>query len=65
MLELDFAFFPEQLIDCINMARDLIKTRLKEPHKIPQDKKMIDLIDDLIKKNLSKYSHCRKLIVRG
>lgn len=42
----------KQLIDCISMARDLIKTRLKEPQKIPQDKKMIDLIDDLIKKNL-------------
>ena len=51
------AFFStlEQLIDCINMTRDLIKTRLKEPHKIPQDKKMIDLVDELIKQKLSEY----------
>ena len=37
------------------MARDLIKTRLKEPHKIPKDTKMIDLLDDMIKQRLSNF----------
>ena len=52
-----FLLLTEQLIESINSARDLIKTRLMNPEKLPADKKMIELIDDQIKKKLSKNTN--------
>ena len=43
----------EQLIDAINSARNLIKTRLVDPQQLPADKKMVELIDDLIQQKIS------------
>ncbi|RNA27662.1 hypothetical protein BpHYR1_039893 [Brachionus plicatilis] len=45
---------PKQFIDCINSARDLIRKRLTQPNLLPPDRKMVDLIDELIKKKISK-----------
>jgi hypothetical protein len=45
----------EQLLNCISSAQELIKIRLSEPHKLPQDKKMIELIDEIIKQKLSMH----------
>lgn len=42
----------KQLLDCISSARELIRTRLTEPHKLPNDKKMIDLMDEIINQKL-------------
>ena len=44
----------EQLIDAINSARSLIKTRLVEPQQLPGDKKMVELMDDIIQRKISK-----------
>ena len=44
----------EQLIDAINSARNLIKTRLVDPQQLPGDKKMVELMDDLIQRKISK-----------
>jgi hypothetical protein len=35
------------------MARDLIKTRLTDPQKLPADKKMVELIDEISHQKLS------------
>ncbi len=51
-----FSFFlEEQLLDSISAARDLIRTKLMEPHKVSSEKKMIDLIDDQINHKYSKF----------
>jgi len=47
----------KELIDCINAARNLIKTRLTDPQQLPQDKKMIELIDEIIsQKSITKVA---------
>lgn len=45
--------FLEQLLDSISSARELIRTKLMEPHKFSGDKKMIDLMDDQINQKYS------------
>jgi hypothetical protein len=42
----------KQLIEAISAARNLIKTRLVEPQQLPPDKKMVELIDDVIQQKI-------------
>lgn len=36
------------------MIRDVIKKKLTEPHLVPQDRKMIDMVDELVRSKISK-----------
>ncbi|CAF0885751.1 unnamed protein product [Brachionus calyciflorus] len=42
----------KQFIESINSARDLIRKRLTQPNLLPPDRKMVDLIDELIKQKM-------------
>lgn len=37
------------------MIRELIKRRLTEPHLVPSDKKMTELVDEIAKQRLSMF----------
>lgn len=42
----------KQLIEAISAARNLIKTRLVEPQQLAPDKKIVELIDDVIQQKI-------------
>lgn len=42
----------EQLVDTINIARDLIKKRLMTPNQLPANKPVLELLDEVINQKL-------------
>jgi len=42
----------KQLVETIHMVRQLIKIRVREAHKLPADKKMVELFDEICNQKL-------------